>query len=100
VAYRASALSAAKPQRRTLSIAAAPGWSAFFQQEDDYYDDPRYVTLAAWALVEEPDGETRLVGLVQKPADEDEPPGTFGYADEIDGFAGYANQGLKTRPAD
>lgn len=92
---------AAKPQRRAISIAAAPGWSALFrQEEDDYYDDPRYVTLAAWALVEEPDGETRLVGLVQKPADEDEPPGTFGYADEIDGFGGYTNQGLKTRPAD
>jgi hypothetical protein len=91
---------AAKPSRRTLSITAAPGWSAFFQQEDEYYEDPRHVTLAAWALVEEPDGETKLVGLVQKPAEEGELPGGFGYADEVDGFAGYTNLGLKTRPAD
>lgn len=91
---------AAKKKRQTISIAAAPGWGALFEVPDEPYEDPRLVTLAAWALVEEPDGETRLVGLVQKPADESETPGGFGYADEIDGFVGYSNQGLKTRPAD
>jgi hypothetical protein len=62
--------------------------------------EPRLVTLAAWALVEERDGQTRLVGLVQKAETDDIPAGTFGFADETDGFAGYSNQGLKTKPAD
>jgi hypothetical protein len=84
-----------------LSIAAAPGWGALFDQDpDDPYEEPRLVTLAAWALVGGTGGEPELVGLVQKPAAADGTPGGFGFADEIDGFVGYSNQGLKTRPAD
>jgi hypothetical protein len=90
----------AKPQRRTISITAAPGWGALVDQPDDPYEERRLVTLAAWALVEEAGGLTRLVGLVQKPDDDGEPSGDFCFADEVDGFAGYSNQGLKTRPAD
>lgn len=90
----------AKPHRRTISIAAAPGWGALVDQPDDLYVEPRLVTLAAWALVEDDDGRTTLVGLVQKPDDDGEPSGDFLFADEVDGFAGYSNQGLKTRPAD
>jgi hypothetical protein len=86
--------------RRIVSIASAAGWGALFEQPDDPLEESRLVTLAAWALVEEAGGETRLVGLVQRPRRDDSPPGTFGFADEIDGFAGYSNQGVKTKPAD
>ena len=90
--------------RRVLSIASAPGWGALFAQEDreaEYtFAEDRLVTLAAWALVEEAGGRTLLVGLVQQPATDEFPAGTFSFADEVGGFAGYSNQGLKTRPAD
>jgi len=92
--------SATRPERRVVSIASAPGWGALFEQTDDPTSEARLVTLAAWALVEDGDGQTQLVGLVQKPKRDDSPAGTFGFADEIDGFAGYSNQGLKTKPAD
>jgi hypothetical protein len=88
------------PQRRIVSIASAPGWSASFEDDDDPLGEPRLVTLIAWALVEEGGGETRVVGLVQKPTRGETPPGTFGFADESDGFTGYSNQGLKTKRAD
>ena len=87
-------------ERRVISIASAPGWGALFEQADDPIGEPRLVTLAAWALVEDGDGQTRLVGLVQKPTLDDAPAGTFGLADETQGFVGYSNQGLKTKPAD
>jgi hypothetical protein len=86
--------------RRIVSIAASPGWGALFDQPDDPLDEQKLVTLAAWALIEEPDGQTRVVGLVQKPASDTTPVGSFGFADESDGFAGYSNQGLKTKPAE
>jgi hypothetical protein len=91
---------ATRPERRIVSIASAPGWGALFENDDDLAGEPRLVTLAAWALVEDGDGQTHLVGLVQKPKRDDSPAGTFGFADETDGFAGYSNQGLKTKPAD
>jgi len=92
--------SSSKKERRIVSIASAPGWGALFEQPDDPLGEPRLVTLAAWALVEKADGQTRLVGLVQKPSGDDSSPGAFGLADETEGFAGYSNRGLKTRPAD
>jgi hypothetical protein len=52
------------------------------------------------ALVEAHDGQTRLVGLVQKPGADETPAGAFAFADEIDGFTGYTNQGLKTKRVD
>jgi hypothetical protein len=90
--------------RRILSIASAPGWGALYEREPDDEDEfpflePKLVTLAAWALVEE-NGTTRLVGLVQHPASDDVAPGMFSFADEPVGFAGYSNQGLKTKPAE
>ncbi len=91
---------ATRPERRIVSIASAPGWGALFENDDELVGEPRLVTLAAWALVEDGDGEKQLVGLVQKPKRDDSPAGTFGFADETDGFAGYSNQGLKTKPAD
>jgi hypothetical protein len=87
-------------ERRIRSIAAAPGWGALFEQAEAPFGEPRLVTLAAWALVEEGDGRTCLVGLVQKPSGDESPAGTFAFADETDGFSGYSNQGLKTKPAD
>ena len=71
-----------------------------FEQTDDPIGEAQLVTLAAWALVEDGDGQTQLVGLVQKPERDDSPAGTFGFADETGGFVGYSNQGLKTKPAD
>lgn len=97
---RKTAASADKPERRIISIAAAPGWGALFEETDSPFMEPRLVTLAAWALVEEADGRTQLVGLVQKPSTDEDPPGAFAFADESDGFTGYSNQGLKTKPAD
>jgi hypothetical protein len=58
------------------------------------------VTLAAWALVETPDGVGQLVGLVQQSRGGTGSIGPFDFSDEIDGFAGYTNQGLKTKRAD
>ncbi len=100
-----TATDAAPSPRRILSIAASPGWGALYEpvreHEDDFpFAEPRLVTLAAWALVEEPGGATRLVGLVQHPASDELPPGMFTFADEAEGFAGYSNQGLKTKPAE
>jgi hypothetical protein len=51
-------------------------------------------------LLEDDAGKTYMVGLVQRPQDETTAAGTFGFADEIEGFAGYSNQGLKTKRAD
>jgi hypothetical protein len=103
VSWREVAISPG-PGRRILSIASAPGWGALFTQEekeDEYaFAEDRLVTLAAWALVEEAGGQTLLVGLVQQPATDEFPAGTFSFADEVGGFAGYSNQGLKTKPAD
>lgn len=92
--------SGTRAERRIISIASAPGWGALFEQTDDPISEAELVTLAAWALVEDGGGQTQLVGLVQKPQRDDSPAGTFGFADETDGFVGYSNQGLKTKPAD
>jgi len=48
---------------------------ALFENDDELVGEPRLVTLAAWALVERGDGQTQLVGLVQKPRGEDTPDG-------------------------
>jgi hypothetical protein len=92
--------SPAERKRRIISIAAAPGWGALYEDTDSPFMEPRLVTLAAWALVEEVDGHTQLVGLVQQPGTDETPPGGFVFADESGGFTGYSNQGLKTKPAD
>jgi hypothetical protein len=89
-----------KNERRIISIASAPGWGALFEQTDDPFGEPRLVTLAAWALVDDGEAQTRLVGLVQKTQGDDTPVGTFTLVDEQEGFVGYSNQGLKTKPAD
>jgi hypothetical protein len=87
-------------ERRIISICSAPGWGALFEEPDDRVSEPRLVTLVAWALIEDVDGLTRMVGLVQRPKRDDAPAGMFGFADETQGFAGYSNQGLKTKPAE
>lgn len=88
------------PERRIVSICSAPGWGALFEETDDFGSEARVVTIAAWALLEDDAGTTSVVGLVQRPRDESTAAGTFGFADEIEGFAGYSNQGLKTKRAD
>jgi hypothetical protein len=83
--------------RRILSIASAPGWKARFASDDE---PEAVVTLVAWALVEKADGETEIVGVVQRGARYDAPHGSLALADEVDGFSGYAFTGLTTRGPD
>jgi len=87
-----------KSDRRIVSITSAPGWAALFEQPDDSFEEPQVITLAAWALVQEDGGPTRLVGLVQKSEDDETPVGMFMFADDHKRFAGYRHQGLKTKP--
>jgi hypothetical protein len=82
--------------RRMLSIASAPGWKARYLAED-IIEGPRVVTLVSWALVEDADGATEIVGVVQRAATADKPNGWLGFADEVDGFEGYTFTGLATR---
>jgi hypothetical protein len=79
-------------ERRIITITSAPGWGALYTEADDVDAEPRFVTLAAWALVDD-GAQGRLVGLVQR-----SDAGTFGLADEVSGFAGYSHRGLRTRP--
>ena len=83
--------------RTIVSIAAAPGWAARYLSEDG----EKVVTLLAWALVTEGEErrveERRVVGLVQKPANAEQPAGTVVLADEVDGFDGYTSGALRTR---
>jgi hypothetical protein len=81
-----------------LSIASAPGWKARVLDEDSP-DGFRVVTLVSWALVEEDGGETEIVGVVQRSG----APGLgthLGFADEVDGFDGYAFTGVGVRQQD
>jgi hypothetical protein len=82
-----------------VGIAAAPGWKARFADEIEP-DGFRVVTLAVWALVENDDGKTEVVGVVQRSATLTEPHGSLVLADEVDGLDGYAFTGLATRGPD
>lgn len=82
-----------------VGIAAAPGWKARYADETEL-DGFRVVTLAVWALVENPDGTTEVVGIVQRSATPEAPHGALVLADEVDGLDGYAFTGLATRAAD
>ena len=85
--------------RQIVTITAAPGWSAKAPDPDEFGADQLF-TLAAWALVANDDGNREVVGLVQRGSGDDVAPGSFAFADEaIDGFSGYAFQGLRTRTA-
>jgi hypothetical protein len=79
-----------------LSIASAPGWCARFEGEDPY-SEARIVMLVSWALVEEPDATTSVVGVVQRQPAEEAPAGELGLADEVTGFIGYTFTGLATK---
>ena len=85
--------------RRILSIASAPGWKARFLDEDEV-EGFRAVTLVSWALVEGSGGSNEIVGVVQRAPTPEAPQGTLGFADEVEGFRGYAFTGLATRGAD
>jgi hypothetical protein len=76
--------------RRIVSIASAQGWRAVYEREGE---EAQFVTLVAWALVEAGNEEPRVVGLVQRGASTEVAPGTFGFADETDGFTGYSSRG-------
>jgi hypothetical protein len=69
-------------------------------EDDDEIGGQRLVTLAAWALVERSDGDSQVIGLVQRAHGEQDAGRVLGLADEVNGFIGYTNQGLKTKPAD
>jgi hypothetical protein len=79
-----------------LGIAAAPGWKARFVDDTDP-EGFRVVTLAVWALVENEDGTTEVVGVVQRSGTPEAPHGSLDFADEVDGLDGYAFTGLATR---
>jgi hypothetical protein len=79
-----------------LSLASAPGWCARFAAEEPS-EEARTVTLVAWALVEEADATTSIVGVVQRQGTEESPAGQLGLADEIAGFQGYTFTGLATK---
>jgi len=79
--------------RRMVSIASAPGWKARFAAEDEL-GESRVVTLVSWALVENTDDTTEVVGIVQRAATMEKPNGWLGFADEVEGFQGYTFTGL------
>ena len=85
--------------RRIVSIAAAPGWKARVRGEKEA-EGFGVVTLVSWAVVEDEDGATEIVGVVQRSATPESPQGWLGFADEVDGFAGYAFTGLATRQSE
>jgi hypothetical protein len=78
-----------------VSIASAPGWKARFAAEDEL-GESRVVTLVSWALVEDTDNSTEVVGIVQRAATTERPNGWLGFADEVEGFQGYTFTGLPT----
>jgi hypothetical protein len=69
-----------------ISISGAPGWKARILDEGSG-EGFRVVTLAAWALVEDSDGATAIVGVVQRGATTSS-PSVLVLADEIEGFEG------------
>jgi hypothetical protein len=79
--------------RKTISIASAPGWKARFLVEEDEVEGVRVVQLTSWALVQDSDGGTEIVGVVQRAATPAAPRGWLGFADEVDGFQGYTFAG-------
>ena len=79
-----------------LSVASAPGWCARFQIAE-LYEDERTVMLVCWAVIEDDDKTTSIVGVVQRPAEEGSPAGQLGLADEVPGFQGYTFTGLATK---
>ena len=84
--------------RRTLSIASSPGWKARFSDPGEP-EGFRIVTLLAWALVEDEDGSTEIVGVIQRRPDAESDARTA-LVDEIERFDGYVFTGLTTRPPD
>jgi hypothetical protein len=78
-----------------VSIASAPGWKARFLAEDEP-GESRVVSLVSWSLVEDADGTTEIVGVVQRAATAEHPSGWLAFADEIEGFQGYTYVGLPT----
>ena len=84
--------------RRITSIASAPGWKARYLA--DWEVEPRVVTLVSWALVEDEQGSTEIVGVVQRSPTEEEPAGKLTFADEVENFQGYTFTGLATRVPD
>jgi hypothetical protein len=79
-----------------VSIASAPGWKARFLAEDEP-EGFRVVTLVSWALVEDSDGKTAMVGVIQRAPTPEAPHGSLGFTDEVEGFQGYTFTGLATR---
>jgi hypothetical protein len=79
-----------------LSLASAPGWCARFEAEEPF-EEERTVMLVSWALVEEADTTTAIVGVVQRQATEESPVAPLELADEVAGFQGYTFTGLATK---
>ncbi len=79
-----------------LSLASAPGWCARFEAEEPF-EQERTVMLVSWALVEEADATTSVVGVVQRQATEESPVAPLELADEVAGFQGYTFTGLATK---
>jgi hypothetical protein len=75
-----------------ISIASAPGWKARFLAGDES-GEFRIVALVSWALVEATGDTTEVVGVVQRAGTPEKPNGWLGFADEVEGFQGYAFTG-------
>jgi hypothetical protein len=55
------------PETILSLVPAEPGWRALYRGE--YEEDGESARVVAWALVDEGDGDRRVVGLVVDPAD-------------------------------
>ena len=85
----------ARPPGRRASCLAAPGWKARFALGES--DEVRAVTLISWALVEDGEGATEVIGVVQRSVTAETAAGRLGLADEVEGFQGYTFAGLATQ---
>jgi hypothetical protein len=76
------------PETIVSLVPAEAGWRALYRGE--YEDDAESARVVAWALVENGDGERRVVGLVIDPADATRivpaPEGASALAPEFDRY--------------
>jgi hypothetical protein len=76
------------PETIVSLVPAEAGWRALYRGE--YEDDAESARVVAWALVENGDGERRVIGLVIDPADATRivpaPEGASALAPEFDRY--------------
>lgn len=50
-------------------VPSEPGWRALYRADEDW-EEPELTRIVAWALVEDADGDRRVVGMVVDAADQ------------------------------